>query len=255
MSVSPALIAMHRHPQCGRAGGAGVGDVVDGDPGLADLLLEHLPDRCHRHHQVAGADDADVLHGHAAVGQRAQRPPRRPDRRCPCRGACRTWSCGCRGSRHLLRCRCHRAQPPRGSKPKPMASVPSSSVPMTSVASRTFMPSVTCSGSARHVDEVGPHAGALAVDDGGHERHRDPGGGEGHDREGPHLARRGDVRLRELRSVARRTGVAAVEVARPARGALVGHQVRVVTEDQVVDQRDLLRHHAPGLRWRIMFSG
>ena len=34
-----------------------------------------------------------------------------------------------------------------GSKPNPTASVPSSSVPMTSVARRTFMPRVTCSGS------------------------------------------------------------------------------------------------------------
>src|ERR1019366_1514575 len=42
---------------------------------------------------------------------------------------------------------CHVAQPPRGSKPNPIASVPLSSVPMECVANRTFMPSVTCSGS------------------------------------------------------------------------------------------------------------
>ena len=40
-----------------------------------------------------------------------------------------------------------RGQLPTGSKPNPTASVPWASVPMTSVARRTFMPMVTCSGS------------------------------------------------------------------------------------------------------------
>src|SRR5438105_1399762 len=42
------------------------------------------------------------------------------------------------------------------------------------------------------VDDVGPHAGALAVDDGGHERDRNAGSGVGDDRERPDFAARGD---------------------------------------------------------------
>ena len=127
------------------------------------------------------------LHRHAAVGRARPAPPRRRGRRCPCRGACRTWSCGSRGSRcrqlamSLLlsdrarsrsrwpRCRRRRCRP-------------------TYVASRTFMPSVHVLGIGLDVDDVAPHARAVAVDDAGHERHRDAGRGERHDRERPQLA-------------------------------------------------------------------
>ena len=145
----------------------------------------------------------------------------------------------------LFRCRCHCAQPPSGSKPKPTASVPLSSVPMTSVARRTFMPSDHVLGVRCHVDQVRPHAGALAVDHRGDEGNRDPRRGEGHDGEGPDLARVGDAHLLEVGPLAGGAGVAAVEEAGAARGALVGHQVGVVPQHQVVDQRDLLRHRAP----------
>ena len=46
-----ALAGLHRHDrgaQRGRAGRARVGDVVDGDAGLADLLLERLADAAGR---------------------------------------------------------------------------------------------------------------------------------------------------------------------------------------------------------------
>src|SRR5688572_9831011 len=58
------------------------------------------------------------------------------------------------------------------------------------------------------VDHVAADAGAVAVDDPGHERHRHAGGGEGHDREGLQLALGGDRRVLELRSEARGAGVA-----------------------------------------------
>ena len=52
----------------------------------------------------------------------------------------------------------------------------------------------------------------------------------------------------------RGAGVAPVEEAGAAGGALVGHQMRVVPQHQVVDQRDLLRHRAPRFGSRIVFS-
>src|SRR5271168_452327 len=98
-----------------------------------------------------------------------------------------------------------------------------------------------------HVDEIGLHAGAVAVDDGGDVGHGNAGCGEGHDGERPHLAGGGHGDLLELGGLAVGAGIAAVEEARAARGALVRHQVRAVTQLQVFDQRDLLRHHAPSL--------
>src|ERR1700677_2477062 len=105
-----------------------------------------------------------------------------------------------------------------------------------------------------HVDEIGLHAGAVAVDDSGHVGHGDPRGGEGDDGESPHLAARRDIGLLEICALAGRAGVAAIEEAGAARGALVRHQMRVVSQLQVVDQRDLLRHHAPSLKSEIVFS-
>ena len=72
MSASPALTAMIADAQGGGSGGAGVGDVVDRDAGLADLLLQLLTDAGRGAHEVAGADDADVLHGHAGIAERAE---------------------------------------------------------------------------------------------------------------------------------------------------------------------------------------
>ena len=100
------------------------------------------------------------------------------------------------------------------SKPKPTASVPAPSVPIGNVVSRTFMPELHVLGVGLDVDDVAPHAGAVAVDDRGHERHRDAGRGERHDGEGPHLALGGDLdrarsrcrRRRRRRCGGRRTG-------------------------------------------------
>ena len=55
------------------------------------------------------------------------------------------------------------------------------------------MPERDVLGVGLDVDEVAAHAGAVAVDDGRHERHRHAGRGEGDDRERPHLAVGGDV--------------------------------------------------------------
>ncbi len=66
------LAGLHSHdrrPQRGGAGGAGVGDVVDGDAGLADLLLQLLADPGAGVHQVAGGEHADVGHRDTAVGE------------------------------------------------------------------------------------------------------------------------------------------------------------------------------------------
>ena len=49
----------------------------------------------------------------------------------------------------------------------------------------------------------------------------------------------------ELGSEAGRTGVAPPEVAGPARRALLGDEVGIVAEHQIVDQRNLICHHAP----------
>jgi hypothetical protein len=53
---------------------AGVGDVVDGDAGLADLLLQLLAEPAGAAEQVAGGEDAHVPHRHAltGVGERAE---------------------------------------------------------------------------------------------------------------------------------------------------------------------------------------
>ena len=92
--------------------------------------------------------------------------------------------------------------------------MPSSSVPIEYVASRTFMPRVTCSGSGSDVDDVAAHARALAVDHGGDERHRHAGRGEGDDRERAHLALGRHVDLLEPGGEAGGAGVAPIEEAR-----------------------------------------
>src|SRR4030095_14019772 len=50
-------------------------------------------------------------------------------------------------------------------------------------------------GRGVHADDVAPHAGPVAVDDGRHERHGDARRGEGDDGERTHLALRGDPHL------------------------------------------------------------
>ena len=94
-------------------------------------------------------------------------------------------------------------------------------------------------GIGRRVDHVAAHAGAPAVDDRRHERHRDARRGQRHDGEGPHLALGRDVDRLELGAEARRARVAPVEELRPARRALVGDQVRLVAEHQVIDEGNL----------------
>ena len=71
-----ALAGLDRHDrraQRGRARGARVGDVVDGDPGLADLLLQPLTHPGVGLHQATGREHADVAHRHPAVGEGGHR--------------------------------------------------------------------------------------------------------------------------------------------------------------------------------------
>ena len=60
-----------RRAQRGGAGGAGVGHVVDGDAGLADLLLELLADAAAAPIRLPAARMPMSLHRHAAVGEGA----------------------------------------------------------------------------------------------------------------------------------------------------------------------------------------
>jgi hypothetical protein len=73
------LTRLHRHDrgaEGGGAGGARVRHVVDGDAGLADLLLQLLAHAATAE-QVAGGEDAHVLDGLSGVGERTRRGLRR----------------------------------------------------------------------------------------------------------------------------------------------------------------------------------
>ena len=133
-----------------------------------------------------------------------------------------------------------------GSNPKPIASVPSLSVPTGTVVSRTFIPSVTCSGSGGVFDEVGAHAACR--------RSRRPPATNGTGM--PGAASETIVNARTSPSVATSTSrnsvpkqpgarVAPVEVPGAARRALVRDQVGRVAQHQVVDQRDLTHDRPP----------
>src|SRR5271165_3081025 len=97
------------------------------------------------------------------------------------------------------------------------------------------------------IDQVRPHTGALAVDQGGDVGNRHPRRGERHDGEGLHLTGGRDVDLLELGLAAAGTAVPAVEEACAATRAFVRLQMGLGVEHQVVDERDLLghRHHSP----------
>ena len=87
-------------------------------------------------------------------------------------------------------------------------------------------------GVGRRVDHVAPNAGAAAVDHAGNEGHVDPRGSVGDDRERREDALGHDL-PRSMKSVPKQAGasVAAIEEPGLARGALVGGEVGVVTED------------------------
>src|SRR6185437_7377992 len=131
----------------------------------------------------------------------------RQGRACPCPCACRTWSCRSRGS--------IRSQP-RSSPPKWASGRGFEAVAEGDGAGGVLADLVRCElylhperdvlGIGRRVDDVAPHAGAVAVDDGGHEGDVDALGGEAHDREGADRTGRRDVDLAELRTTARGAG-------------------------------------------------
>src|SRR3954470_6485695 len=92
------------------------------------------------------------------------------------------------------------------------------------------------------VDDVAAHARAVAVDNGRHERNGDAWRGERHDCERAHLAIGADRCSLELRAPARRARIAPVEEPRSALDALVGFEMRVVAQHQVVHQRNRCTH-------------
>ena len=110
----------------------------------------------------------------------------------------------------------------------------------------TFIPSVMCSGSAGVLIMLArtlvPSQSTTAATNGTGM----PGRGEGDDGERAHLALGGDLDGVEVGAAAVGAGVAPVEVAGAACVALVGHEVRLVTEDEVVDERDLRGGHRHG---------
>ena len=157
-----ALAGTHGHDrgaQSGGARGAGVGHVVDGDARLADLLLQLLTDARGGVHEVPRGEHTHVAHGHPAVGQGAQRglggqvhhigfrafaELGHVDAEDPDVVVADRWI----GDRGAEICGVHACAPwfvgvspsVTGSKPNPMASVPSESAPIGSVVSRTFIP-------------------------------------------------------------------------------------------------------------------
>src|SRR4029450_544165 len=81
--------------------------------------------------------------------------------------------------------------------------------------------------------------------DGRDERHGHTRSGVRDDGERPHLTLGGHAHLTELVALARRAGVATVEVPGPARHTLVGDEMRRVAQHQIVDERNLTGHGTP----------
>ncbi len=128
-----------------------------------------------------------------------------------------------------------------GSKPNPIASVPLAVGADDLGGQPDLHAQRHVLGIGRDVDQVGPHAGASAVDQGGHVGDRNPGAAKltmVKARTSPSVG----MSTGRTRSGRSGTGVAPVEEPGAAGGALVGHQVGLVAEHQVVDQRDLLGH-------------
>ena len=85
------------------------------------------------------------------------------------------------------------------------------------------------------VDQISSHTRPLTIN-----QRRDvgdayAGGGEGNNGESPDLAVGADVGLLELGLTAVGARVAAIEEAGAAGGAFVGHEVRGIVQDQIVD--------------------
>ena len=122
------------------------------------------------------------------------------------------------------------------------ASVPAASVPTGTVVRRTFMPSVTCSGSGsmlvRLPRTLVPSQSTIAETNGTGM----PGAASDTMVKARTVALGGDVD--GLNSVPKQEAhtFATVEVARTTRGALVGDQVRPGTQLEVLDEGDLFRH-------------
>ena len=86
------------------------------------------------------------------------------------------------------------------------------------------------------VHDVGSDTRATTVDDRRDKRHLDPGGREGHDREGSHYALGRDVDRLEVRTGTARAGVPAIKEARTTGCALVGDEMGGFTKNEVVDE-------------------
>ena len=184
-------------------------------------------------HQVAGREHAHVGHGHVGVGQCRGAGLGREVRRCRGRDASRTSSCRSRGSRcrqspcrslSSLRCVVLSADCAVGDRSVRRSvrwarsrtrwpRCPRRRCPSSRSARRTFMPVRTWSGSGstlmRLARTLVPSQSMTAATKGT----GDPGRGEGHDREGPHLTGGRDVDGPELGSRAPGAGVAPIEEA------------------------------------------
>ena len=179
------LAGLDRHdrdPQRGRPGGAGVGHVVDGDAGLADLLLQLLAERGAAAGQVAGRQHADVAHARRRRRRARRARPRTPGRACPCPGACRTWSSRSRGSRRLppWRTSLRSLEPLRPARSRsrrrrtPAASVPSGNGGQPDLHARAC----TCSGSGSTLTRLPRTLVPSQSMTAGDERHRHARRGE-----------------------------------------------------------------------------
>ncbi len=92
-----------------------------------------------------------------------------------------------------------------------------------------------------HVHQVGAHAGAAAVDHRCNKRNRNTGCSERDDGEGANLTVGVDVNPTELRCRTAGARVASIEKACSAADTLVGHEVRVVAQHEVVHMRNSRR--------------
>ena len=245
MSASPALIAMIHGAHRGRARGAGVGHVVDGDAGLADLLLQPLADAWRSPRTgcptarmsmssivtppsssaasaASAARSIDVLV--AVAPELRHRRAEDPD------VVGHRWSSSgkrARSRRRWPRCRRRRCRPRTWS-------------------SRTGMPSCTWSGSGSHVDAGWPCTTPppSRSTTRGDVRRRDTGCRPVHDRErlAPCRRPRGASR-RTSRRRTWRTRCGGRSSSAPHPLALVGLQVGIaVVDHQVVDERDARAH-------------
>src|SRR6478609_3040795 len=96
-----------------------------------------------------------------------------------------------------------------------------------------------------HVDHVASHTGTATIHQCGHERHRHPGRGKRHDRERSQLALGRHIDLFEVCGTTSGARIAPIEEPCSTRRTLMGDEMRLIPQYQVVHQRNLTRHDTP----------